>query len=68
MDMEARSYSPDKSRQLLQKVKEYKADISKLKDDAKIAAASGADTRYVATTMNKHGSCWVILIDKVHYA
>lgn len=45
MDMEARSYSPDKSRQLLQKVKEYKADISKLKDDAKIAAASGADTR-----------------------
>lgn len=45
MDMEARSYSPDKSRQLLQKVREYKADLAKLKEDAKKAASSGADTR-----------------------
>ncbi len=45
MDMEARSFSPDKSRQLLLKVKEYKADLGKLKDDAKKAVASGADIR-----------------------
>lgn len=45
MDMEARSFSPDKSRQLLVKVKEYKADLAKLKEDAQKAAASGADTR-----------------------
>ena len=47
MDMEARSFSPDKSRALLLKVKEYKADLGKLKEDAKKAAASGADTRWV---------------------
>jgi vesicle transport through interaction with t-SNAREs protein 1 len=51
MDMEARSYSPDQARQLLQKVKEYKADLSKLKEDARRAtaaggsAAGGADAR-----------------------
>ncbi|GAB4817816.1 hypothetical protein N2152v2_004862 [Parachlorella kessleri] len=45
MDMEARSFSPDKSRQMLAKVKEYKGDLAKLREDAKKAAASGADTR-----------------------
>lgn len=49
MDMEARSYSPDQARQLLQKCKEYKADLLKLKEDARraTAAAGGgaADTR-----------------------
>lgn len=50
MDMEARSYSPDQARQLLQKAKEYKADLGKLKEDARRAAAGGggnvgADTR-----------------------
>ncbi len=33
--MEARSFSPDKSRALLQKVKEFKADHAALKTDAK---------------------------------
>lgn len=35
MEMEARSFSPDKSRALLQKVKEFKADHAALKTDAK---------------------------------
>ncbi len=46
--MEARSYSPDQARQLLQKAKEYKADLAKLKEDARRAGAGAgvaADTR-----------------------
>ncbi|KAL4430900.1 hypothetical protein ABPG75_006156 [Micractinium tetrahymenae] len=48
LDMEARSYSPDQARQLLQKAKEYKADLAKLKEDARRAgggAGAAADTR-----------------------
>lgn len=40
LDMEARSAPPDKSNALLQKVKEYRADISKLKDDVKRASTA----------------------------
>lgn len=35
MEMEARSFSPDRSRQLLGKVKEFKADLAALKVDSK---------------------------------
>ncbi len=35
MEMEARSFSPDRSRVLLAKVKEYKADLAALRADAK---------------------------------
>ncbi|PRW58605.1 alkaline phosphatase isoform A [Chlorella sorokiniana] len=48
MDMEARSYSPDQARQLLQKVKEYKADLAALKEKARRGAAGaggGPDAR-----------------------
>ena len=48
MDMEARSYSPEQARALLQKCKEYKADLAKLREDARRAggaAAASADTR-----------------------
>ena len=48
MDMEARSYSPDQARQLLQKVKEYKADLTALKEKARRGAAGaggGPDAR-----------------------
>lgn len=41
MDMEARSHSPEHARPLLQKCKEYKADLSKLREDARRAAAAG---------------------------
>lgn len=41
MDMEARSYSPDQARQLLQQCKEYKADLGKLREDARRATAAG---------------------------
>eukprot|EP00879_Flechtneria_rotunda_P013889 GHRR01014505.1.p1 GENE.GHRR01014505.1~~GHRR01014505.1.p1 ORF type:complete len:166 (+),score=74.42 GHRR01014505.1:432-929(+) len=44
MDMEARSLSPDKSRALLSKVKEYKADLSSLKEQLKQAAAGASDS------------------------
>ena len=40
--MEARSFSPDRSRAALQKVKEFRADLAKLREDASRAAASGA--------------------------
>lgn len=39
--MEARSASPDQSRPLLQKVKEYRTDLKKLKEDVKRAATGG---------------------------
>lgn len=42
MDMEARSVPPEKSRQLLVKVKEYKADLSALKDELKKASSSAS--------------------------
>ena len=42
MDMEARSFTPDKSRQLLVKVKEYKADLAALKEELKKAAGSSS--------------------------
>jgi vesicle transport through interaction with t-SNAREs protein 1 len=35
LDMEARSASPEQSRSLLQKVKEYRTDLNKLKEDLK---------------------------------
>lgn len=41
MEMEARSYSPEAARPLLQKVKEYKADLLTLKNDAQRASAAG---------------------------
>lgn len=40
MDMEARSLSPDRQRQLLLKVKEYKADLANLREQLKSAAGS----------------------------
>lgn len=43
MDMEARSFSQDKGRELLQKLKEYKADIAKLKDEAKSFTVQAAN-------------------------
>ena len=42
MDMEARSFSQDKSQQLMRKVKEYKADLKKITDDSKQAQGSAA--------------------------
>lgn len=35
LDMEARSASPEQSRGLLQKVKDYRTDLNKLKEDLK---------------------------------
>ena len=41
--MEARSFSQEKSQQLMRKVKEYKADLKKITEDSKTAqgASSG---------------------------
>lgn len=41
--MEARSFSQEKSQQLMRKVKEYKADLKKITEDSRQAqgAASG---------------------------
>ncbi len=41
--MEARSFSQEKSQQLMRKVKEYKADLKKINEDSRQAqgAASG---------------------------
>lgn len=47
MDMEARSVAPDRSRQLLNKVKEYKADLASLKDQ--LVKARSANSEYDAT-------------------
>lgn len=48
MQMEARSFSQDKSQQLLRKVKDYQADLRKISDDFKQAqggAGGGAAAR-----------------------
>ncbi|KAK9823168.1 hypothetical protein WJX72_000784 [[Myrmecia] bisecta] len=42
MEMEARSFSPDRTRTLMAKVKEYKADLLRLKEEAKTSAASAS--------------------------
>ena len=41
MQMEARSFSHDKSQQLLRKVKDYQADLRKISDDFKQAQGGG---------------------------
>lgn len=48
LDMEARSFSPEQSRPLIQKVKEYRSDINKLKEDVKRASTAPAiaESRY----------------------
>jgi vesicle transport through interaction with t-SNAREs 1 len=44
LDMEARSAPPDRARPMLAKVKEYRADLAKLREDVRrAAAASPAD-------------------------
>jgi hypothetical protein len=42
MDMEARSLAPDKGRPLQNKVREYKADLTSLREQLKQAAAGRA--------------------------
>ena len=43
MDLEARSLPPDKKSPLLSKLREYKADLSKLKSDAKKSSSTNPD-------------------------
>lgn len=42
MDMEARSSSGDGAREMLTKIKEYRADIGKLKDEARALSSNAA--------------------------
>lgn len=42
MDMEARSSSGDGAREMLTKIKEYRADIGKLKEEARALASNAA--------------------------
>ena len=42
MEMEARSFSAERSRQLLVKVKDYKTDLAKLRENASSAAAQAS--------------------------
>ena len=42
MEMEAHSFAPERARQLTMKVKEYKADLAKLRQDARAAASQVA--------------------------
>lgn len=47
LDIEARSLPPVTSRGLLQKLKDYKADLAKLRSDAKTAgSSSGVENRW----------------------
>merc|ERR1711977_198511 len=43
MDLEARSLPPDRKGPLLSKLREYKADLSKLKSDAKKSSSKNSD-------------------------
>lgn len=54
MDMEARSFSQDKSQQLMRKVKEYKADLKKITDDSRQAQAAAGGTCACAAAPASH--------------
>ena len=43
MDLEARSLPPDKKGPLLAKLREYKADLNKLKSDARKSSSTNSD-------------------------
>ena len=58
--MEARSFSPDKSRTLLQKVKEFKADHAALKADAKKVVRAN-----LRTTIASHHNLLLSGVSKV---
>jgi hypothetical protein len=60
MDMEARSLAPDKGRPLLNKVREYKADLTSLREQLKQAAAGEALSRQASS-----GSANRILADTI---
>ena len=49
--MEARSFSQEKSQQLMRKVKEYKADLKKITDDFRQAQAAGGGTMHTLPTV-----------------
>lgn len=49
--MEARSFSQEKSQQLMRKVKEYKADLKKITDDSRQAQAAGGGISRMLQTM-----------------
>ena len=44
MEMEARSFAPDKSQQVLGKIRDYKSDLQGLKDSLKGAARAPASS------------------------
>jgi len=50
LDMEARSSSPTQSRQQIQKVKDYRSDLSKLRTDIRKAASSASSVAGTSTS------------------
>ncbi|KAK9835289.1 hypothetical protein WJX84_001869 [Apatococcus fuscideae] len=48
MEMEARSFSPDKSRSMLAKVREYKADLQRIRTDLQAAGIAAPGSRILA--------------------
>ena len=55
--MEARSFSQEKSQQLMRKVKEYKADLKKITEDSR--QAQGAASGNSASCNNSSDDCLI---------
>ena len=66
--MEARSFSQEKSQQLMRKVKEYKADLKKITEDSKAAqGASSGDTPQAHHTCLSLDMCTLTSTEQLSY-
>ena len=50
--MEARSFSQEKSQQLMRKVKEYKADLKKITEDSRQAQGGASGTSAICNRLS----------------
>ena len=55
MEMEAHSFAPERARQLTVRVKEYKADLAKLRSDARTAATQVLLPLLTRPAVARHG-------------
>lgn len=61
MDMEARSFSQEKSQQLMRKVKEYKADLKKITEDSRQAQGAASGNSASCNNSSDHCLWWLHL-------
>lgn len=63
MDMEARSFSQEKSQQLMRKVKEYKADLKKITEDSRQAQGAASGVTSAVSCVGAQEKCCNVLCE-----